>query len=364
MNEGRWAGRLGGAALVALALTLLLGAAGGAVARVAGLPIPLLLGSITVTAAVALSGLRPLGRTPFVPNRLRSVAMIVVGVSIGGTVTPQVLERVADWLPSLLTLLLYLPIAHAVSYMLFRLGGISRAEAWFGSVPGGLIETVQMADEAGVKTPVVTVLQFLRLILTVMAVPIIFTVATGHPVGSAAGMRLPGGAAEMGFGGFALLVLIGGLGAWVAARLRLPAAPMLGSMLLSAVAHGSGLPLPHIPDWLIGATQVMIGCALGARFADIPRSALVRAAGLAAGNTVVTLSIALVFALVLSALSGQSPPAVFLAYAPGGVAEMSLVALSLQIDVVFVSLHHLLRISLSVIVARIGASRLMREPPE
>ncbi|HSK41850.1 MAG TPA: AbrB family transcriptional regulator, partial [Arenibaculum sp.] len=40
-----------------------------------------------------------------------------------------------------------------------------------------------------------------------------------------------------------------------------------------------------------------------------------------------------------------------LAYAPGGLAEMSLIALSLDLDTAFVSTHHMVRIILIVVLA-------------
>ncbi|MCC5968641.1 MAG: AbrB family transcriptional regulator [Pararhodobacter sp.] len=60
---------------------------------------------------------------------------------------------------------------------------------------------------------------------------------------------------------------------------------------------------------------------------------------------------------------GEPVPAVILAFAPGGITEMSLVALSLQLSAVYVTMHHLLRIVLAVIVARLGLALLPREDP-
>ena len=51
--------------------------------------------------------------------------------------------------------------------------------------------------------------------------------------------------------------------------------------------------------------------------------------------------------------------AAFLAFAPGGLAEMSLIALSLNMSVVYVTLHHVARIVLAVTAAKIG-SRWLR----
>jgi len=51
-----------------------------------------------------------------------------------------------------------------------------------------------------------------------------------------------------------------------------------------------------------------------------------------------------------------------LAYAPGGLAEMSLIALALHADVAFVSSHHVVRILLIVTLAPL-TFRLLRPAP-
>jgi len=64
------------------------------------------------------------------------------------------------------------------------------------------------------------------------------------------------------------------------------------------------------------------------------------------------LLIGFAIALVLTGAIGQPVEVIFIAFAPGGVTEMSLIALSLQSNPVFVSLHHFARILLTVIVMR------------
>ncbi|MEL6196975.1 MAG: AbrB family transcriptional regulator, partial [Pseudomonadota bacterium] len=46
----------------------------------------------------------------------------------------------------------------------------------------------------------------------------------------------------------------------------------------------------------------------------------------------------------LSLVTAENAKAIILAFAPGGVSEMSRVALSLQISVLFVTAHHVARI--------------------
>lgn len=339
----------------ALALTLLIGAAGGFLANLLHLPLALLLGSLVTTGVIAALGWRPFGKSVLLPPRLRLAFVPVIGVSIGGAFTPAVLASAAAWWPSLLALFLFLPLGHAIGYGIYRLGGLPKVESFFGAIPGGLIETVQLGEEAGGDPRLLTVLQFLRLIFTIIFVPVIFTVLTGAAVGSASGATLPAASIPLTLPEIALLLAAGALGFATARALHFPAAIMTGPILFSAVAHATGLVHGVPPAWLVGVTQVVVGCGLGARFVNAERRMLVRAFALAAVNSVAALLLAFGFALALSPLVGEPAPAVFLAFAPGGLAEMSLVALSLQMSVVFVTLHHIARIVLSVTIAKLGA---------
>jgi membrane AbrB-like protein len=283
----------------------------------------------------------------------------IIGVSIGGAFTPQILRDVPGWAPSLIALLLYLPLSLGIGYQIYtRLGGIPKVTAFFGAVPGGLIETVALGEQAGADPQMLTLLQFLRLILCIIFVPMGFTFVTGHAVGSAAGVEMTGASAPIGLSDAAILLGAAVVGAWVGRQLRLPAAIMTGPIFLSALAHLGGLTEAIPPGWMVTATQLVVGTSLGARFAGLPRQTLVAALKVATLNAAAALALALAFASVLGQWVGEPPAAVFLAFAPGGLAEMSLIALSLQMSVVYVTAHHVARIVLSVMIAQILSKRI------
>ena len=337
----------------ALALTLVIAAAGGAVAWALHLPLGFLLGALVVTAVLAVAGARPFGKPVTLPPRLRFSFVPVIGVSIGGAFTPEVAQAALGWGPTLVALCIFVPVAHLAGYGLFRWGGLPKTEAFFGSVPGGLLESIQLGEEAGADVRLLTVLHFLRLIGTIVSVPMLFWWITGQAVGSASGVTLA--RAELTGGEAVLLVAAGLAGVMVGRALRFPAWIMTGPLAASAALHGFGLVEGGTPGWLVAVTQVVLGCGLGARFAGIDRAILIRAGRLAALNGVVALGLALGFATALHWAVGEPVAAVFLAFAPGGLAEMGLIALSLKMSVIFVTVHHVVRIILSVTVARIGA---------
>ena len=152
----------------------------------------------------------------------------------------------------------------------------------------------------------------------------------------------------------AILIACGVLGWWIAHRLRLPAAVLAGPLAASALVHATGLTTAAPPGWAIVVTQWVMGTSLGARFSGFPRREIGTALALSVVSVVAVLILAALLALALAGVTGEPAPAVLLAFAPGGISEMSLVALSLQMAVVFVTLHHLVRIVLAVLVARLG----------
>jgi len=309
---------------------------------------------------VAMAGWRPFGQIVGLPGIFRLIAIPVIGVAIGGSFTPDILRQVPQWWPSLLALAVYVPLAHLLAFGIYRAGGVDPVSAYWGTVPGGLIESVTMGEEAGADAGMLVLMQFLRLILTIMAVPLLFVALTGESVGSGAGVELQGSDKPLGLRDVAVLTAAGFGGFHLGHWLRLPAAVMTGPLLASAGVHLAGLTEGVPPGWAIAVTQVVVGAGLGARFAGMAGAVLRRGFLLAMISTATLLALAWGFALMLAGMVGQPVAALFLAFAPGGITEMSLIALSLQISVVFVTMHHILRIVLSITIARAFAGRFGR----
>ncbi|RUS60881.1 AbrB family transcriptional regulator [Pseudorhodobacter sp. E13] len=344
----------------ALLATLALGTLGGGVGHLLGLPLGYLMGSLLLVAIWSVRGWRVLGQPIHLPQPLRMCFIPIVGVGIGGAFTPGLFQEAAGWWPSVLGLFLFIPLAHFISYRIYRAGGLSPVTAYFGGVPGGLIESVVMGEEAGADVALLTLIQFLRLILTIVSVPLIFLALTGHSVGSSAGVAMAG--AENPLEALDILVLlVAAAGGYALGRvLHFPAPILTGPLAASALAHLLGLTDAVPPGWTLIVTQIVVGTGLGARFTGMGGAMLRRGVALGLVSVGASLILAFAFAEVLHLTVDMPIAAVFLAFAPGGVTEMSLIALSLHISVVFVSLHHVLRILLAISFARLFASRVTK----
>ncbi len=338
----------------AIAGTLALGAAGGWLAFELRLPLAWMIGAMVAVTAGALAGL-PLAMSP----RLRAVMVAILGIMLGSAFTPEVVERMGQWAVSLGALTLY--VAGLTALVLLYLRRVARYDpitAYFSATPGGLNEMVTVGGALGGDDRVISLVHGARILLIVLTVPVWFRVMEGYVPGARIG--LGGGLDALAARDVAILAVTGIAGAWLARRLRVPAANLSGPMVLSALAHLTGLTASRPPAEIIALAQVVVGCAVGSRFAGVPVAQVLRTLAVAVGSTAIMLAATVGASLVLSPLAGVPVSALVLALAPGGLAEMSLIALSLDVDAAFVSTHHIARIIIVVVLAPVVFALVLR----
>ena len=149
------------------------------------------------------------------------------------------------------------------------------------------------------------------------------------------------------------------IGAVVGKLLRIPAAFLVGPMAMSGIIHLAGVTEASPPSLLVACAQVVMGTGIGCRFAGTPLKTIMRVVTISIGSTIILMVSGVLFGLALERITGVPWFILVLAYAPGGLAEMSLIALALGRDVAFVATHHIFRIGFIVILAPM-AFRLMR----
>ena len=187
----------------------------------------------------------------------------------------------------------------------------------------------------------------IRIMLTVLIIPFYFRIFEGYVPG---GLEPLGSFVDLSLQDAAILASCM-LGYPLFKVLRLPSAQILGPMILSAIIHMTGLTTAKPPVEIVNVAQLVIGTGIGARFVGVSVMRLYPVMVAATGGTIFMVGFAAVAALALEALTGLPFAAVWLAFAPGGVAEMTLISLALGVDVAFVSTHHLVRVVFMVIAA-------------
>lgn len=326
-----------------IALALALGTAGGFLASYFNIPLAWMLGAMISTTVAAICGL-PVA----LPVVFRTAMIGVLGVMLGSGFAPEILDRIGDWVISLIGLAVYtLALTGIVTLFLRKVCGYDPITAYFSAAPGGLSEMVLVGSHYGGDERVISLTHTSRILLVVLALPFLMQIIFGYTPGP----RPAAGAPLIETNAFDMLVLtFCGVAGFIAARLaRLPAAAVLGPMLFSAALHMTGVTDAKPPVELIAAAQVVVGTTIGCRFAGVKMALVARSIVASIGSTVILVGSGLLFAVALHPLTGLPTIGLFLAFAPGGVAEMSLIALALSLDAALVATHHIVRIFFIVV---------------
>ena len=300
---------------------------------------------MTSCAIAAVSGL-PVA----VPRVLRAVMIVVLGVMLGSAFTPTLFDRIGEWIVTIAGMMAYVVIAGGAVYFYFRrVAHYGPITAFFTAMPGGLNEMILVGTAMGGDDRLISLTHGVRVMIVVFVLVFGFRFFAGYePVGIAGG---GGKLVDLPPLDFLLLAAAGAIGAFGAIALRLPAAPLLGAMAVSAAIHLAGVTESRPPGELVAVAQVVLGSSVGSRFAGVRFSLITRAARHAVVAAVIMLSAAVAIGAVVSSITGVPIPTLLLAYAPGGLAEMSLVAITLGVDAAFVATHHIMRIMIVITMA-------------
>lgn len=316
--------------------------AGGALASLIGAPVPWLVGSLLVMAGLNLGGYE-VGA----PRGARQAGQAVIGVAVGLYFAPAVVHELGSHLALMVGAGLVAILWGAVaSRLLARLGGIDRTTAFFASIPGGMSEMSILGDRFGADPAPIAMAQSIRMVVVVLLIPGAITLAgttgTSHYEPPRVGES---------WAGMAVMLAAGTAAGWIFARARVSLAWLLGPMLVGILFAVTGSPLSTVPAPLGAAGQVLIACALGARFRRSFLLACRRLALAALATSLILLAVSVAFGVGVARLAHLSAPAVVLGTAPGGLPEASITAKILDLGVPLVAAFHLVRLVLIVLLA-------------
>ena len=330
---------------------LILGTSGGFLGSLVKLPLPWMLGSLLITASVCISRPQIVPESYVFPLKFRLIFIAIIGVMIGAQVDRDLISQFPLIAMSVLGLTLFVPLAFLANIMIFQhLGGYDRNTAIFCGAPGGLLESMAIGEARGCDIRLLSMQQFLRIIVVITLVPVVMSLWIGEPVGSAAGATIGITNHQMTAQGLTISLLAAAIGLFVGRQLKLPAGQLMGPLAMTALVNLSGLATITLPNSLVIISQIVIGTSLGTRFSGLNKDMLVRAIGLSFVSVSVMMLIGISICVILN-YSMQFPFGLLLiSFAPGGLTEMSLIALTLSANPALVCLHHLYRIILTVLL--------------
>ena len=328
--------------IAAAAATALAAVVGAVLARLGGLPLPWLLGSLFATALVGLLG------APIRPIRHgRTVGQVVIGAAIGVQFNITVILTLLSLVHLMVAVAIVSVLVGACgALLLMRLSRLDKTTAFFATVPGGVAEMVNIAPRYGAELEPIMLAQTLRVGLIVAIAPFLVT-QFSH--GAAAGVTT---AIPMGWPIACVLLAAAALGGAAFASFTFPNAWFMGAIAVGVIFGLVGLTEGRLPDLVLIPAQILIGASLGVQFRREFLTRLLKLM-LACGIVVVFLAAAMALIAAGVALLLKYPiPTLVLAFAPAGMAEMVLTAKLLGLDGTVVAGFQLVRIIVILLLAQ------------
>jgi membrane AbrB-like protein len=276
------------------------------------------------------------------PPRAFRVGQALVGAVIGALVKLPTLGRLAsDWPSVLLVTLGTLAISLVAGRLLAVRRDVSRATGAFALIAGGASGIVAVARELGADDRVVTIVQYLRVLLVLLAMPVVTTLVF-HPPGGAG--TLPTGPTRWG-PDLVFVVVAVGVGLLLQRVVRAPATALLGPMVVAVAVSASGvLGSVAVPTALEQLGYALIGVRVGLRFTRASLRSIARLLPLATALIVLVIAACALLGVVLSRVTGVDPLTAYLATTPGGLFAVLATAADSGSDVTYVLAIQVIRV--------------------
>jgi|TARA_A100001391_G_scaffold156052_2_gene113897 hypothetical protein len=314
-------------------LTLIIAAIGSFAISTLGIPGGMLMGGALTVSVAALSGF-----PATMPNGLRNVLFVCVGLSMGANVAPDTLQLIGQWPITLGALALELVVIVLVcGIVLRRLFKFDTGTAYLSSFPGHLSFIMALAS-TGVGNPrQIVIIQVQRVMFLTLFAPIgALFLPVGHYSGASTELidmtTLAMVAAGCAFVG------------WVFTRLKMPAGYVLGSMACATAMKLTGFFDGALPPILVDLTFVGMGALIGSRFAGMTRAEFMQAAFGGTVSMAITVAITTAFALGVSFFVSMPIGQIWLGLSPGGLESMGALGIALGYDTAFIAAHHVARL--------------------
>ncbi|RYG89539.1 AbrB family transcriptional regulator [Loktanella sp. IMCC34160] len=290
-------------------------------------------------------------------GKISVAARTVLGVAVGASITPAVISELPRMAVSVALIPLFIGLIALIGVPFFRkLWGFDGPTAYYAAMPGGLQDMVIFGTEAGANPRVLSLVHATRVLIIVTLAPFILS----HFYG--VGLTNPIGAPAADLPLHELLIMVAA--AWIGwkggERIKLFGASILGPMIVTAVLSLTDVIHARPPAEAILVAQFFIGCGIGVQFLGVTWRELTRVVAAGIAYVMVLAILAAGFSGLVTAMGLGAPVEAFLAFAPGGQAEMTVLAIVTGADLGFVITHHLTRIVIVIIGAPVLAGVVAR----
>ena len=224
-------------------------------------------GSLAANAAVSLLGVN----FAELPAFINVLFQISIGIIVGSQFSKERNKHIkALALPSLLAAFWAVAVGLVLGFLLYILADIDIGTAFFAAAPGGMSEMSALAIMYGFDVPTVVLLQFLRIVMVYLSIPLVVSYFAKKSNGSTKIVlnkdNVVNPECEEKSYPLMFTIFIGAVAGFLAWKINIPGGAIVGSLVTVGACKALGVRLKAMPKKHISIYQIGLGASLGLAF--------------------------------------------------------------------------------------------------
>ena len=300
------------------------------------IPLAWMIGPMIATSIAALSGLKIA-----MPKLALSSILIILGLHIGNYIDQSLFNQMLDWIWTTLIMLIYIILSiFIVSKYLQKFSGYQEKASIFSAAPGALGPLIILAEYEKSDLSQVATSHLIRLIIIITVFPLIIVTSTDQESLDISKFDyMNQNHLDLLWLFVSSLFLI-----FIFSKLRIPAALLSGTLVASGILQVTEIASYKLPDPTINFCLLILGASVGCRFANKTLSEVANNSLHSLVATSILVILGLFAAFIANFFVENNLLTLILAFCPGGIYEVAVIAIAFDLEPDFVAFHHIIRL--------------------
>ena len=300
------------------------------------IPLAWMLGPMLTISIATLSGLKLK-----MPKLALSVILVILGLYIGNYIDEKLLKQTHKWIGTSAIMFIYIMICIIfVSKYLEKFANYEKKTSFFSAAPGGLGPLVMLAEHEKSDISQVATSHLIRLIVIIAAFPFVVDQFANETILKDEQFNfLYQNHYELIYLVVASIILI-----FLFDRIKVPAPLLSGPLVASGILQISNIAYYQLPTQSIDFGLLILGASVGCRFAGKTLKEVYSNTKHSIVATLLLVLFSVIAAYGASFIIDKNFFSLLLAYCPGGIYEVAVIAIAFDLDPEFVSFHHIIRL--------------------
>ena len=299
-------------------------------------PLAWMIGPMIMTSIGALAGLKII-----MPRLALSSVLIILGLYIGNYIDQNLFNQMLDWIWTTLIMLIYIIISiYVVSKYLQKFSGYQEKASIFSAAPGALGPLIILAEYEKSDLSQVATSHLIRLIIIITVFPFIIVSSSDQEALIINDYIY----VVQDHLDLALLIIGSLILIFIFDKIRVPAALLSGTLVASGILQITEIASYKLPETTINFCLLVLGASVGCRFANKTIKEIANNSLHSIVATVILVILGLLAAYFANFFVENSLMTLILAFCPGGIYEVAVIAIAFDLEPDFVAFHHIIRL--------------------